>query len=96
MKSRPGSFLSRNQWHDVRFHPTPEDKILTSMMPLSFFCPQVTVPELAPAGSSVLTLSATDIESSEDISYRILSSSEGFAVDPRNGELPTVTLGHHQ
>ncbi|XP_075806754.1 protocadherin-23 [Microtus pennsylvanicus] len=51
---------------------------------------QVTVPELVPGGSSVLTLSATDIESSEDISYRIVSSLEGFAVDPRNGTVFTT------
>ncbi|CAO2612757.1 DCHS2, partial [Lemmus lemmus] len=51
---------------------------------------QVTVPELVPAGCSVLTLSATDIESSEDIAYRVLSSLEGFAVDPRNGTVFTT------
>ncbi|XP_051013318.1 protocadherin-23 [Acomys russatus] len=51
---------------------------------------QATVPELIPGGSPVLTLSATDLESSENISYRILSSLEGFAIDPRNGTIFTT------
>ncbi|XP_052585979.1 protocadherin-23 [Peromyscus californicus insignis] len=51
---------------------------------------QATVPELVPEGYSVLTLSATDLESSEDISYRILSSSEGFSIDPKNGTIFTT------
>ncbi|ERE89900.1 protocadherin-16-like protein [Cricetulus griseus] len=52
---------------------------------------QVMVPELVPGGCSVLTLSATDLESSEDISYRVLSSSEGFSIDPRNGTIFTTS-----
>ncbi|KAL1777596.1 protocadherin-23 isoform X1 [Sigmodon hispidus] len=51
---------------------------------------KVTIPELVPGGCSVLTLSATDLESSGDISYRILSSSERFAIDPRNGTIFTT------
>lgn len=53
----------------------------------SLFVPQVTIPESVPAGDSVLTVTATDLESSECISYRILSSSKDFSIDPMNGEL---------
>jgi protocadherin-16/23 len=49
--------------------------------------PQVAIPESVPLGYSVLTVSATDVESSENISYRILSSSKEFSIDPVNGEL---------
>ncbi|XP_058130982.1 protocadherin-23 [Dasypus novemcinctus] len=51
---------------------------------------QVTVPESVPIGYSVLTVSATDLESNENISYRILSSSKEFSIDPRNGTIFTV------
>ncbi|XP_029393891.1 protocadherin-23 [Mus pahari] len=51
---------------------------------------QAAVPELTPGGYLVLTLSATDLESSGDISYRILSPPEGFAIDPRNGTIFTT------
>ncbi|KFO31684.1 Protocadherin-23 [Fukomys damarensis] len=50
---------------------------------------QVTVPESVPLGSLVLTVSATDLESNENISYRILSSSEEFSIDPVNGTIFT-------
>ncbi|XP_069349341.1 protocadherin-23 [Eulemur rufifrons] len=51
---------------------------------------QVTVPESAPVGYSVLTVSATDVESNENISYRILSSSKAFFIDPVNGTIFTT------
>ncbi|NP_001344094.1 protocadherin-23 [Mus musculus] len=51
---------------------------------------QAAVPELTPGGYLVLTLSATDLESSGDISYRILSPPEGFTIDPRNGTIFTT------
>ncbi|XP_076995860.1 protocadherin-23 [Tamandua tetradactyla] len=52
---------------------------------------QVAVSESVPAGYSVLTVSATDLESNENISYRILSSSKEFSVDPTNGTIFTVS-----
>lgn len=45
-----------------------------------------------PLGYSVLTVAATDLESNENISYRILSSSKEFSIDPVNGELFIVAL----
>nr|XP_051675918.1 protocadherin-23 isoform X1 [Oryctolagus cuniculus] len=51
---------------------------------------QVTVPESVPLGYSVLTVSATDLESKENISYRLLSSAEEFAIDPVNGTIFTI------
>ncbi|KAL0593925.1 Protocadherin-23 [Plecturocebus cupreus] len=45
---------------------------------------QATVPESIPVGYSVLTVSATDLESNENISYRIFSSSKEFSIDPKN------------
>ncbi|XP_077878116.1 protocadherin-23 [Ictidomys tridecemlineatus] len=52
---------------------------------------QVTVPELVPLGYSVLTVSASDLEGNETISYRILSSSKEFAIDPMNGTIFTTS-----
>uniref|UniRef100_A0A8D2D8V5 Dachsous cadherin-related 2 n=1 Tax=Sciurus vulgaris TaxID=55149 RepID=A0A8D2D8V5_SCIVU len=52
---------------------------------------QVTVPELVPLGYSVLTVSASDSEGNETISYRILSSSKEFAIDPMNGTIFTTS-----
>ncbi|VCW49929.1 unnamed protein product, partial [Gulo gulo] len=51
---------------------------------------QVTVPESVPLGYSVLTVAATDLESNENISYRILSSSKEFSIDPMNGTIFTI------
>ncbi|XP_012885169.1 PREDICTED: protocadherin-23 [Dipodomys ordii] len=51
---------------------------------------QVTVPESVPLGHSVLSVSAIDLESSENISYRILSSPQEFAIDPVNGTIFTI------
>uniref|UniRef100_A0A7N5K652 Dachsous cadherin-related 2 n=1 Tax=Ailuropoda melanoleuca TaxID=9646 RepID=A0A7N5K652_AILME len=51
---------------------------------------QVTVPELVPVGYSVLTVAATDVESNENITYRILSSSREFSIDPMNGTIFTI------
>ncbi|XP_023385931.1 protocadherin-23 [Pteropus vampyrus] len=51
---------------------------------------QVTIPELVPVGYSVLTVAATDLESSEYVSYRILSSSKEFSIDARNGTIFTI------
>ena len=53
-----------------------------------FFPPQVTISELVPLGTVV----ATDVESSENITYRILPSSKMFSVDPTNGELFVVAV----
>ncbi|XP_074850070.1 protocadherin-23 [Carettochelys insculpta] len=60
---------------------------------------QVTVPELTPVGTSVLTVSAVDRDSEHNgmISYRILSSYEGFSIDRKNGSIftakPVTQLG---
>ncbi|XP_040107285.1 protocadherin-23 [Oryx dammah] len=51
---------------------------------------QVTISELVPLGHPVLTVVATDVESSENITYRILSSSKMFSVDPANGTIFTI------
>nr|XP_019588825.1 PREDICTED: protocadherin-23 [Rhinolophus sinicus] len=51
---------------------------------------QVTIPESVPVGYSVLTVAAMDLESNEDISYRILSSSKEFSIDPMNGTVFTI------
>nr|XP_031320215.1 protocadherin-23 [Camelus dromedarius] len=51
---------------------------------------QVTVPESVPVGYPVLTVAATDVESNENISYRILPSSKTFSVDPTNGTIFTI------
>uniref|UniRef100_A0A8C2V522 Dachsous cadherin-related 2 n=2 Tax=Chinchilla lanigera TaxID=34839 RepID=A0A8C2V522_CHILA len=52
---------------------------------------QVPIPESVPLGYSVLTVSATDLESNENISYRILSSSKEFSIDPMNGTIFTTS-----
>uniref|UniRef100_A0A8C5GTZ0 Protocadherin-16 n=1 Tax=Gouania willdenowi TaxID=441366 RepID=A0A8C5GTZ0_GOUWI len=49
---------------------------------------QVTLPEHTPAGSAVITVTATDRDSGENgqIVYRVMSSTqEGFIIDPNNG-----------
>ncbi|XP_058922061.1 protocadherin-23 [Kogia breviceps] len=51
---------------------------------------QVTISESVPVGYSVLTVVATDVESNENVSYRILSSSEAFSIDPTNGTVYTI------
>ncbi|ELV09857.1 Protocadherin-23, partial [Tupaia chinensis] len=51
---------------------------------------QGTVPESAPVGYSVLTVSAADVESSGNISYRILPPSQDFSIDPMSGAVFTV------
>uniref|UniRef100_A0A672FZE0 Protocadherin-16 n=1 Tax=Salarias fasciatus TaxID=181472 RepID=A0A672FZE0_SALFA len=51
---------------------------------------QVTVSEHLPAGSAVITVTATDRDSGENgkITYRIMSSTKGvFYIDPNNGTL---------
>ncbi|XP_058489873.1 protocadherin-16-like [Solea solea] len=51
---------------------------------------QATVPEHLPAGSAVITVTATDRDSGENgkISYRVMSSTRGiFYIDPNNGTL---------
>ncbi|XP_028322183.1 protocadherin-16 isoform X2 [Gouania willdenowi] len=51
---------------------------------------QVTLPEHTPAGSAVITVTATDRDSGENgqIVYRVMSSTqEGFIIDPNNGTL---------
>ncbi|XP_010211059.1 PREDICTED: protocadherin-23, partial [Tinamus guttatus] len=60
---------------------------------------QVSLPELISVDVVVLTVSAVDrdLESNGMISYKMLSSSEGFAVDPENGSIfttePVIHLG---
>ncbi|XP_049761329.1 protocadherin-23 isoform X1 [Elephas maximus indicus] len=51
---------------------------------------QVTIPETVPVGYSVLTVSATDVDSGKNISYRILSSSMEFSIDRMNGTIFTI------
>uniref|UniRef100_A0A8C0G160 Cadherin domain-containing protein n=1 Tax=Chelonoidis abingdonii TaxID=106734 RepID=A0A8C0G160_CHEAB len=53
---------------------------------------QVTVPELTPVGTSVLTVSAVDRDSEHNgiISYKILSFYEGFSIDHKNGSVFTA------
>ncbi|XP_053703389.1 protocadherin-16-like isoform X2 [Synchiropus splendidus] len=51
---------------------------------------QVTLPERTPAGSAVVTVTATDRDSGENgrIAYRVTSSTQdGFYIDPNNGTL---------
>ncbi|CAN0129353.1 unnamed protein product [Bubo scandiacus] len=50
---------------------------------------QVTLPELISMGATVLTVSAVDRDSECNgmISYKILSSSEGFSIDHKNGSV---------
>ncbi|KAK4818769.1 hypothetical protein QYF61_018941 [Mycteria americana] len=50
---------------------------------------QVSLPELISMDASVLTVSAVDRDSEHNgmISYKILSSSEGFAIDHKNGSV---------
>ncbi|OPJ75325.1 protocadherin-23 isoform B [Patagioenas fasciata monilis] len=53
---------------------------------------QVSLPELISMDSTVLTVSAVDRDSERNgmVSYKILSPSEGFAVDHKNGSVFTV------
>ncbi|KAM6428926.1 protocadherin-23 [Rhynochetos jubatus] len=50
---------------------------------------QVSVPELVSMDATVLTVSAVDKDSEHNgmISYKILSSSEGFSIDAKNGSV---------
>uniref|UniRef100_A0A287DD33 Dachsous cadherin-related 2 n=1 Tax=Ictidomys tridecemlineatus TaxID=43179 RepID=A0A287DD33_ICTTR len=66
---------------DVNDNPPP-------LNTMSFF---LSFPELVPLGYSVLTVSASDLEGNETISYRILSSSKEFAIDPMNGTIFTTS-----
>lgn len=69
------------------FGPTHENIYsLEHKVHFSLFVLQVTIPESVAAGKSVLAVAATDLESNEYISYRILSSSKEFSIDPMNGE----------
>ncbi|KAM6221833.1 protocadherin-23 [Rhynchocyon petersi] len=51
---------------------------------------QITVPESVPVGYTVLTVLATDLDSYENISYRILSPSKEFSIDQMNGTIFTI------
>lgn len=56
---------------------------------------QVTVSEHLPAGSAVITVTATDRDSGENgrITYRVMSSTRGiFYIDPSNGKIIFCTL----
>lgn len=48
----------------------------------------MSLPELISVDATVLTVSAVDRDSEHNgmISYKILSSSEGFSIDHKNGE----------
>uniref|UniRef100_F7G250 Protocadherin-16 n=1 Tax=Monodelphis domestica TaxID=13616 RepID=F7G250_MONDO len=50
---------------------------------------QVTLPEHTTPGSAILTISATDLDSGDNgrISYHLVSTAEGFDIDPSNGTL---------
>ncbi|XP_066533752.1 protocadherin-16 [Hoplias malabaricus] len=50
---------------------------------------QATLAEHSPAGSSVITVTATDQDSGENakVTYRVVSSKDMFAINPRNGTL---------
>ncbi|XP_060034907.1 protocadherin-23 [Erinaceus europaeus] len=50
---------------------------------------QATVPEGVPVGFSVLSVLAIDLESNENVSYRILPSTQEFMIDPVNGTIFT-------
>ncbi|XP_008939050.1 PREDICTED: protocadherin-23-like, partial [Merops nubicus] len=60
---------------------------------------QVILPELVPMDTLVLTVSAVDRDSGHNgmISYKIISSSEGFSIDHKNGSVfstgPVTQLG---
>lgn len=49
---------------------------------------QVTLAEHSPAGSSVITVTATDQDSGENgkVTYRVVSKRDLFYIDPSNGE----------
>lgn len=56
---------------------------------------QVTVSEHLPAGSAVITVTATDRDSGENgkITYRVVSSTRGvFYIDPNNGKITVCTF----
>lgn len=60
-------------------------------MAISVLCvTQVTVAEHLPAGSAVITVTATDRDSGDNgkITYRVMSSTKGiFYIDPSNGNV---------
>ncbi|KAL8191488.1 UNVERIFIED_CONTAM: hypothetical protein K2H54_073910, partial [Gekko kuhli] len=53
---------------------------------------QVLLPEHTPAGSPILTLSATDLDSGSngEVAYRLATPSQAIAIDPHNGTLFTT------
>ncbi|NXX49867.1 PCD16 protein, partial [Tricholaema leucomelas] len=55
-------------------------------------CYQVTLPEHTPAGSAILTVSATDPDagSNGDVTFRLAAPSPDVAIDPSNGTLFTI------
>lgn len=56
---------------------------------------QVTVTEHLPAGSAVITVTATDCDFGENgkITYRVMSSTRGgFYIDPSNGKVTVSTF----
>lgn len=58
------------------------------------FALKVTLPEHTPAGSAVVTLTATDRDSGDNgkITYSVMSSTqEGFYIDPNNGRHPGLS-----
>lgn len=56
---------------------------------------QATVPEHIPAGSAVITVTATDRDAGDNgkITYKVMSSTKGvFYIDPSNGEITVCTF----
>lgn len=55
----------------------------------------MTISEQLPAGSTLITVTATDRDSGENgrITYRVMSSTKGvFYIDPSNGELASLLM----
>lgn len=55
---------------------------------VNFFFSQVTLAEHSPAGSSVITVTASDQDSGENgkVTYRVVSTRDLFYIDPSNGK----------
>lgn len=55
------------------------------------------MPEFISVGTTVTTLSAMDRDSEHNgmVSYKILSSSKGFAIDRKNGESVSMVYYFH-
>lgn len=56
----------------------------------------MTLAEHSPAGSSVITVTATDQDSGENgkVTYRVVSTRDLFYIDPSNGECLVFICPH--